>query len=542
MEKRLIIAVLLSIGVLYAYTFIFPNAKPVPAGSGVPKQGTLSSASISSGQPGAVSAATSTPIAAQQPIAGQPQAAVAARDITVDTDLYTAVFSSQGAGLKRLVLKKYKESLGPQGKDIVLVNEKTSDRFALLTDSREFGISPAAVFNCSAENVKITDGGKGTLEFSTTTPQGLVFKKIYTFSGNAYRIGLTEELQNTGSAKVDGVLHLLQNERVVTPAKGEGRYEVYGTTTLADNKVSTDKVASLLKAPAQYLTGVTWSAFADKYFMDAVIAEKGSIAAVRLTHPGVDFLVRDISSPSISVAPGQATSINYSVYYGPKELDILKAQGNRLEEVIDYGWFAPISKPLVYALKFLYKYTGNYGFAIIIITCILKLIFFPLTHKSYKSMKEMQKLQPKMAELKEKFKNDRDAMNKAVMELYKTHKVNPMGGCLPMLVQIPVFFGLYRALMYSIELRHAPFILWITDLSAKDPYLVTPIIMGISMFIQQKMTPSNMDPVQAKMMLALPVVFTFMFLNFPSGLVVYWLVNNILTIAQQMYINKSVNA
>jgi YidC/Oxa1 family membrane protein insertase len=542
MEKRLIIAVLLSIGVLYAYTFIFPNAKPVPAGSGVPKQGTLSSASISSGQPGVVSAATSTPIAAQQPIAGQPQAAVAARDITVDTDLYTAVFSSQGAGLKRLVLKKYKESLGPQGKDIVLVNEKTSDRFALLTDSREFGISPAAVFNCSAENVKITDGGKGTLEFSTTTPQGLVFKKIYTFSGNAYRIGLTEELQNTGSAKVDGVLHLLQNERVVTPAKGEGRYEVYGTTTLADNKVSTDKVASLLKAPAQYLTGVTWSAFADKYFMDAVIAEKGSIAAVRLTHPGVDFLVRDISSPSISVAPGQATSINYSVYYGPKELDILKAQGNRLEEVIDYGWFAPISKPLVYALKFLYKYTGNYGFAIIIITCILKLIFFPLTHKSYKSMKEMQKLQPKMAELKEKFKNDRDAMNKAVMELYKTHKVNPMGGCLPMLVQIPVFFGLYRALMYSIELRHAPFILWITDLSAKDPYLVTPIIMGISMFIQQKMTPSNMDPVQAKMMLALPVVFTFMFLNFPSGLVVYWLVNNILTIAQQMYINKSVNA
>ena len=156
-------------------------------------------------------------------------------------------------------------------------------------------------------------------------------------------------------------------------------------------------------------------------------------------------------------------------------------------------------------------------------------------------MKEMQKLQPKMAELKEKFKSDRDAMNKAVMELYKTHKVNPMGGCLPMVVQIPVFFGLYRALMYSIELRHAPFMLWITDLSAKDPYYVTPIVMGVTMFIQQKMTPSNMDPVQAKMMLALPVVFTFMFLSFPSGLVVYWLVNNVLTIAQQSYINKTIS-
>jgi YidC/Oxa1 family membrane protein insertase len=155
-------------------------------------------------------------------------------------------------------------------------------------------------------------------------------------------------------------------------------------------------------------------------------------------------------------------------------------------------------------------------------------------------MKDMQKLQPKMTELKEKFKNDRDAMNRAVMELYKTHKVNPLGGCLPMLVQIPVFFGLYRALMYSIELRHAPFYLWITDLSAKDPYYVTPIIMGATMFIQQKMTPTNMDPVQAKMMLMLPIVFTFMFLNFPSGLVIYWLVNNVLTIAQQMYINKAV--
>ena len=208
-------------------------------------------------------------------------------------------------------------------------------------------------------------------------------------------------------------------------------------------------------------------------------------------------------------------------------------------EAIDLGWYSILAKPLLSILKFFYSYTRNYGIAIILITIILKLLFFPLTQKSYKSMKEMQKLQPKMTELKEKHKNDRDAMNRAMMELYKTHKVNPMGGCLPMLVQIPVFFALYKALMFSIELRHAPFAFWITDLSAKDPYYITPVIMGVTMFIQQKMTPSNMDPVQAKMMLALPVVFTFMFLNFPSGLVLYWLVNNILTIAQQYYINKS---
>ncbi len=538
MEKRLIIAVLLSIGVLYAYSYIFPTSKPA---SLAPKQSVLSSASGAPAQPAAAKAAGAA--ASYLPaLPVEPNSAASARDITVETDLYSAVFSTQGAGLKKLVLKKYKETPGAQGKDIVLVNESAPNRFALLSDSRELGIQPSTVFNSSASNVTLPATGKGTLEFSTVTPQGVLFKKVYSFSGDAYRIGLTEEVHNSGNGKVDGALHLLQNERVAAEHKKEGRYEVYGPSTLTDNKVDTDKLDNLLKAPAQYDKSVIWSAFSDKYFMDAVIADKGSIAAVRLNRVGTDLLVRDISSPLVSVAPGQSVAVNYSVYYGPKDLDILKAQGNRLEEVIDYGWFAPISKPLIYTLKFLYKYTGNYGFAIIIITCVLKLLFFPLTHKSYKSMKEMQKLQPKMAELKEKFKNDRDAMNKAVMELYKTHKVNPMGGCLPMLVQIPVFFGLYRALMYSIELRHAPFILWITDLSAKDPYYVTPIIMGVSMFIQQKMTPSNMDPVQAKMMLALPVVFTFMFLNFPSGLVVYWLVNNVLTITQQMYINKSVKA
>ena len=539
MEKRLIIAILLSIGVLYAYSFIFPSPKQAPVVPPAAQQGSVASLS---NPPGAQTAATLPATEVPSTAAVLPGAAGTLKEVTVDTDLYTAVFSSQGAGLKKLVLKKYKEALGPQGKDIVLINETSADRFALLTDSREFGISPTAIYTNSGTDLKLAAGGKGTVEFSTSTPQGIVFKKTYRFSGDTYHIGLSEEIQNVGGGKADGVLRMLQNEHVAAEHKKEGRYEVYGPSTLADDKVHTDKLDNLLKEPVHYEKGVIWSAFGDKYFVDVVIGEKGSIASVKLTHPSVSSLVREIASPPISVLPGQSSTVDYSVYYGPKDLDILKAQGNRLEEVINYGWFAPISKPLIYALKFLSKYTGNYGFAIIIITCVLKLLFFPLTHKSYKSMKEMQKLQPKMAELKEKFKNDRDAMNKAVMELYKTHKVNPMGGCLPMLVQIPVFFGLYRALMYSIELRHAPFIFWITDLSAKDPYLVTPIIMGVSMFIQQKMTPSNMDPVQAKMMLALPVVFTFMFLNFPSGLVVYWLVNNVLTIAQQMYINKTVKA
>jgi len=251
------------------------------------------------------------------------------------------------------------------------------------------------------------------------------------------------------------------------------------------------------------------------------------------------FMVQRFSFQKATLNPGQSINTTQKLFFGPKDIDILKAQGVQLEGAIDLGWFSAIAKPLLHALKLFYGYLHNYGLAIIVITVILKILFFPLTHKSYKSMKEMQKLQPKMQELKDKFKDDRDGLNRAVMELYKAHKVNPLGGCLPMIVQIPVFFGLYKALMFSIELRHAPFYFWLQDLSAKDPYYVTPIIMGATMFIQQKMTPTNMDPIQAKMMLALPVVFTFMFLNFPSGLVLYWLVNNILTIAQQAYINKT---
>jgi YidC/Oxa1 family membrane protein insertase len=227
------------------------------------------------------------------------------------------------------------------------------------------------------------------------------------------------------------------------------------------------------------------------------------------------------------------------LYLGPKEYDLLKAQGVGLEDAIDFGsWMKWLAMPLLISIKFINNYVSNYGIAIIILTILIKIIFWPLGNKSYKSMKEMQKLQPKIAELREKFKNDKTKLSQETMALYKTHKVNPVGGCLPMIIQIPVFFGLYKALMYSIELRHAPFYWWIQDLSAKDPYYITPIIMGATMVIQQKMSPPMGDPMQAKLMMLMPVVFTFLFINFPSGLVIYWLFQNILSIGQQYYINK----
>jgi YidC/Oxa1 family membrane protein insertase len=245
-----------------------------------------------------------------------------------------------------------------------------------------------------------------------------------------------------------------------------------------------------------------------------------------------------VGGPKASLQPQTQFTQSYAVYLGPKDLDILKAFGSDLDRALDFGWFDVVAKPMLYVMKFFFNYTGNYGLAIIFLTVIIKILFWYPTHISYKSMKEMKKLQPEMAKLKEKFKDDREKLNKEMMDLYRRYKVNPMSGCLPIAIQIPIFFALYKVLLYSIEIRHAPFYWWIQDLSAQDPYYISPILMGASMFVQQWMTPTPGDPTQAKIMLIMPVVFTFMFLTFPTGLVIYWLFNNLLSIGQQIYINR----
>jgi YidC/Oxa1 family membrane protein insertase len=524
MEKRAIVAVVLSIAFFYAYYLLFPPAQKDVSKQPVRpvKQTVVSSASTAAVQP------------VVQPIA-QPEP-VEAKDIVVETDLYTAIFSNQGGSLKSFVLKKFRETNSPNGKLVALINEKNPSEFMLKTAATGISLSPLALYSTGIDHLVVKKGERKNVDFIYTSPQGHTIKKTYTFSGDSYGVDLNTRILNDGREKIAGTLELVIPYLVEGKAV-QSRFEVCDSVTLADDKLRTNVLKDLDTKPKTY-ENVLWTGFADKYFLSAVLNKDNSIASVHIRKSANNYIDSIVESPAFVIQPGQSFSVLYRLFYGPKDLDILKAQGDNLDKALDLGWFSAIAKPLLYILKFFYKYTHNYGVAIIIITVILKFLFFPLTHKSYKSMKEMQKLQPKMLELREKYKDDRDALNRSTMELYKTHKVNPLGGCLPMVVQIPVFFALYKALMFSIELRHAPFILWITDLSAKDPYYVTPIIMGATMFIQQKMTPSTMDPAQAKMMLALPVVFTFMFLNFPSGLVIYWLVNNILTIAQQAYINS----
>ena len=279
-----------------------------------------------------------------------------------------------------------------------------------------------------------------------------------------------------------------------------------------------------------------WTAIQNKYFAAAMVPQDGIKNAVALNTD--DGLYVGLEMQTVQ----SAANASYLMYIGTKELELLEESGNKLVRLIDYGWFgnkfAFLVKPILKALNYFYGLTGNYGWAIIFLTFIIKLLFFPLSHKSFKSMKGMQKIQPYVKVIQERNKDNRQKMNEELLDLYKKHRVNPLGGCLPMLLQIPVFIALYHALFFSIELRGAPFMLWIQDLSVQDPYYVTPVLMGATMFLQQRMTPMVGDPVQQKIMMFLPVVFTFLFLSFPAGLVIYWTVNNLLTISQQFYIYK----
>ena len=283
---------------------------------------------------------------------------------------------------------------------------------------------------------------------------------------------------------------------------------------------------------------IRWFSFEGEYFAALLIPPESKETTIAVKGSEKDLLTAEIVSPRVSIPPREKVNIAYQVYLGPKDEDRLKALGVGAEKLVDFGFFTIVAKPLLWFIRLTHKVTGNYGIDIIIISILIKIIFLPLTQISFKSMKEMQKVGPEMNRLKEQYKNDKARLQQEIMLLYKRRKINPMSGCLPMLIQIPVFIALYNALQNGIEMRHAPFFLWITDLAAKDPIYVTPIIMGATMFIQQKMTPTAGDPAQAKMFLLMPVMFTFLFLSFPSGLVLYWLINNVLSIAHQYYLNK----
>jgi len=389
------------------------------------------------------------------------------------------------------------------------------------------------------------------LVFRSLSRDGLSIQQTFRLYPDQYRIDLAVKVVNQSDRSIQGAF--AADLKALPPSGKRSYYAYVGLLLLLNDKLEEVEIKKV--SEQKTMSGlIEWMAYEDDYFLSAIVPEKEIEGVFKGSLLSSGILKASFLPPPVTVSPQGQVSTRYMLYLGPRDLWILKDLGNSLEKAVNFGWTDIIARPLLYVLRFFNQYLHNYGLSIILLTILVRILFWPLTQKSYKSMKEMQKLQPRMAKLREKYKDNKEQLNKELMGLYRTYKINPMGGCLPMIIQIPVFFALFRLLGSAIELRHAPFMLWINDLAAPDrlfhfpfqiPFMAPPsgipvltLLMGASMFIQQKMTPTPGDPTQAKIMMFLPIIFTFMFINFPSGLVLYWFVSNILTIGQQYRIQK----
>ncbi|MEJ2697817.1 MAG: membrane protein insertase YidC [Candidatus Sulfobium sp.] len=505
MDNKTLLAIVLSIAVIIGYQYFAARQQPP-----VPQKEAQQTAQE------AVKKEEAAKPAPPPPVKALPAAPAEEKAVRVETGLYSAVLSSNGATIRFWEMKDYHDKAG---KPVILLQKPGVVPAMAIGANTDFDLSHAN-FRVSGGDLRLDEHNRtGSIVFEYAG-SGVSVKRTYTFHADKYTVDITDQVSGLPNywITVGSDFGIVDKE---------ASYAHVGPVLLQGTDLDELK-AKKLKEPKTYKGDLRWIAQEDKYFCAALVPET-KVQEARA------WLDKD--SPVIAFEGNKSVN-KFHLYAGPKVQERLEELG--LQDIINYGFFSVIARPLFWILKFFYGFLGNYGWAIILLTLVVRIPFLPLVSKGQKSMKKLQDLQPKMNEIKEKYKKDPQKMQKEMMELYKKHKVNPMGGCLPMVAQIPVFFALYKVLLISIELRGAPFMLWITDLSAKDPYYILPVVMGISMVIQQKMTPSSMDPKQQKMMMLMPVVFTFMFLNFASGLVLYWLVNNLLSIIQQIFINKKV--
>lgn len=548
MERRALLAAVLCLLVLLVYQEALKRFYPPPPES--------TEVAASSPAPTAAVGMTDEPSPPQRPLQPLP---VQGSSITVDTDLYTAQISTGGGRLTSLRLKKYRSAVAAESEplEMVEVGPGPAPLGARVSsnDGSAFEDDTQVAYGADRSELAIAGTETGTLALRGTLPSGAQIEKTFRFSGGSYPIGVDVKVQDAEKYPRVGIdwRHHIDPTHATGP---DAHYQ--GVAVLADKKVVRELASSVLTtAPKAFDPPVGWVSYADHYFVAALIPSDPSQARTAVV-PRETAVELALNSPRGGAADEPT---HFTVYVGPKDVEVLEATGYQLERVVDFGWFSFLAVPLLRLLKMFHGFTHNYGVDIIVLTILIKVLFIPLTSRSMKSMRDMQRLQPQMAKLREKFKDDREKLNKETIELYRRHRVNPLGGCLPMLLQIPVFIGLYQALSQAIELRHAPFALWVHDLSAHECYpwpgqgtihgcnefallgLAIPILvllMGGSMILQQYLSPaSGMDPAQQRMMMVLmPVMMTVMFINFPSGLVLYWLVNNVLTIAQQWWANR----
>ncbi len=543
-QVRLIIAIALSFLVFFVWDAFFVEKKPEVMTP--PEQA----------ETGADLQATSTPAPEVTPAAvvtgreAKPGLDRQSRSILIKSDKYEARLDEIGAAITSFKLVEHKDNPGADANMLELVPDMVKGGTVLISfEDSTLGNLHGTLFNLE-NSVDMLDvvSDPQSVAFSWTDGGGLTVIKKYTFAPGSYLIDLDITVINqSGSDRAEKIAVELVG---VAPQKTSYAFE--GPSTYINGELEQIKIKSIEKKNI-YQGKIEWIALQDRYFLTSLLTDAQQEGTLVLGSRKPLVLSRYVH-PSQNIRSGNQVTLSHQLFFGPKQVDLLNAAGKGLGNLITFGMFDILAKPCLQFMNFIYSVIPNYGLAIILITIIIKIILWPLGSKSYKSMSEMKRVQPLMAEIREKYKDDKKKQNEEIMGLYRTYKINPMGGCLPMIVQIPVFFALYRMLYEAIELRHAPFVGWINDLSAPDrlfsfgfsiPFMEPPygvpvltLIMGATMFLQQKMSPPMGDPAQAKMMMLLPVVFTFIFINFSSGLVLYWLVNNVLSISQQYYIQK----
>ncbi len=469
--------------------------------------------------------------------------------VHIKTDVLDLDIDTLGGDIPRLVLLKYAQ------------NEKTPQQgFSLLEDSsKRYYIAQSglaspqgpdihglgrAVFEASATSFALADNlDELVVDLKAPTKEGIKITKRFIFKRGSYAITVQYFIQNQGNKDYTGSFYArLKRKEVEATGGGFMGVQTFTGAALHTPETPFKKITfkDMNKKPFDRSVEGGWAAMVEQYFVSAWIPSKTAQSLYQATKLEDDIYSVGFVENPVTVSVGFDRVITSTLYAGPEIVESLGALGNGLELAVDYGILWPQCQPIFWLLKKMFLFTKNWGFAIILTTIFIKALFYKLSASSYRSMGNMRKMQPKMESIKERYADDKQKLSQAMMELYKKEKINPFGGCLPVLVQIPVFIALYYVLLGSVELREAPFLGWIVDLSLKDPYYILPIFMGASMLIQQKLNPAPADPMQAKVMMFMPVVFTVLFLNFPAGLVLYWFVNNVLSILQQWLITRSI--
>ena len=478
-----------------------------------------------------------------------PQAATVAETtpqepIRVRTDVVEAEIDPIGGSIVRLVMLGYAAG-GDETAPMVLLGPE--HHYAAQSGL----IGPQlpthrTLYRADANEFVLPDGqDQLQVKLEATGGEGVQVAKVLTFHRSSYVIDITYEIVNSSANPLAASHAYFQLTRDGESPEGDPMmartYTGPAVYTEQDKFVKVG-FSDIDEGKVKYTRNAEdgWVAMVQHYFVSALLPQSGTPHENYTRALGQKMYSAGVIVPVASVAPGETARVTVPLYSGPQRQDHLRAVAPGLDVVVDYGWLTIIAEPLFSVLKWFHGWLGNWGLAIIALTVVIKLVFFPLSAASYKSMAKMRVVAPRLAKLKEQYGGDRMKMNQAMMELYKTEKINPLGGCLPVVVQIPVFIALYWVLLGSVELRNAPFYGWIHDLSEQDPYFILPALMMVSMLIQTKLSPTPPDPVQAKVMMAMPLVFGVMFFFFPAGLVLYWLVNNILSIAQQWQITRMV--